>query len=643
MKINNPIKLIYLVYILALLIFLIFRIILFVTEFDRVDFQEVSLLTIFQSFIMGIRFDTVISGYVLILPALLLIIGDFFQVVFKSIKAFSYYWIAILFSFIFSISAVDIPYFNHFNDRFTVGAFKWIEHTEFVMGMITSEPSYYLIIIPFIIVEILFVFALKRLFFNYNPKKSMNVYISVITRILFLGVIFLGIRGRIQKKSPIRIGTAYFSDHSFLNKLGLNPSFTFFRSYLDSQSDENSQLNLIDKKEAESLVKSYLNIDSLIYSSPVARVVSPVEVNDSLPNVVLIIMESMSADKLNRHNPSLNLTPFLDSLTGEGLYFDHLYTTGKHTFNGIFSTLFSFPALYRQHPLKYIRKYDGAITSLLDYGYSTTYFTTHDGQFDNVEGFLRANDFQNIVSQRDYPSSEVKTNLGVPDDYMFRYSIPILNGLANKGAPFFATFMTASDHGPYYVPKYFRPHSKDVKQQIVEYADWSLKKFISLASQESWYKNTLFVFVADHGGPLNITYDIPLNYFHSPLLFYGSYLDFDPTVSHNMASQMDVMPTLMGMLNIPYVNNTMGIDLCNEDRPYALINDDDKIGVIDSSWLCIIKEKGSDLHLYNYPKRDKVDYINEERVRAKKMADYGKSMMQVYQNMIIENQLALKQ
>ena len=128
--------------------------------------------------------------------------------------------------------------------------------------------------------------------------------------------------------------------------------------------------------------------------------------------------------------------------------------------------------------MKHIRKYDGIAGTLLNNGYTSTYFTTHDSQFDNVEGFLRANDFQNIISQSNYPYSEIKTTLGVPDDYMFSFSIPIINKLANNKQPFFVTFMTASDHGPYYIPDYFKPKTKNIKTQIVEYADWSLKEFI---------------------------------------------------------------------------------------------------------------------------------------------------------------------
>ncbi|MBK6566654.1 MAG: sulfatase-like hydrolase/transferase [Saprospiraceae bacterium] len=161
-------------------------------------------------------------------------------------------------------------------------------------------------------------------------------------------------------------------------------------------------------------------------------------------------------------------------------------------------------------------------TALKKYDYSSIYFTTHDGQFDNVEGFLKANDCEQVISKDDYPSEKIKTTLGVPDDYMFEYSIPLLNELHAKNKPFVAAYMTTSDHGPYYIPEYFTPKNKDIKKQIVEYADFSLRKMISLSSKQKWFDNTIFVFVADHGSPLDSDYEMSLDYHHSPLLFLCS-------------------------------------------------------------------------------------------------------------------------
>lgn len=642
MIINRSIRFILKIYLLALSVFSVFRIILFLSEFDRIDEKEVAILTIIKSFIMGVRFDIVISGYILILPTLIFLTLEVIGFRSKSIKQFFFYWIYILFTISFTVSTADIPYFNQFYDRFSVGAFEWMESYKIVISMIFQEPKYFLFIIPFILLQTVFYIFLKKIFEQENKTQKINFFLNTFVSLIFLAIVFLGIRGRIEEKSPIRIGTAYFSSNSFLNKLGLNPSFILIRSYLDSKDEDNRVVKFMDDKLAIEIVQKNLGITKAQYNSPIARDVQPDKLLSVQPNVVLIIMESMSAAKMKRHGSAEELTPFLDSLSNNSIYFENIYTAGKHTFNGIFSTLFSFPALYRQHSMKTNNQYNGISTSLLNNGYSTIYFTTHDSQFDNIEGFLRSNNFQNVISQSDYPVSEVKTTLGVPDDFMFRFSIPKINELAEKENPFFVTFMTTSDHSPFYVPEYFQPKAKAIESQIVQYADWSLQQFIQLASKEAWFNNTIFVFVADHGAAIDAKYDIPLNYFHTPLIIYAPEIFMANEVHEKIGSQIDVYPTVMGLIKQKYVNNTLGIDLLKEERKFTIINDDDKVGILDTDYLCIMKNNGAKLELYKYKEQDKFNYFDQEKEKALEMADYAKSNMQVHQIMISEGKTTLK-
>ncbi len=642
MFINRSIRFILKIYLLALSVFSVFRIMLFLSEFDRIDEKEVAILTIIKSFIMGVRFDIVISGYILILPTLIFLTLELIGIKSKSIKQFFFYWIYILFTIAFTVSTADIPYFNQFYDRFSVGAFEWMESYKIVISMIFQEPKYFLFIIPFILLEIVFYILLKKIFEQENETQRINFFLNTFVSLIFLAIVFLGIRGRIEEKSPIRIGTAYFSNNSFLNKLGLNPSFTLIRSYLDSKDEDNRVVKFMNDKLAIEMVQKNLGITKTQYNSPIAREIQPDTLLSEQPNVVLIIMESMSAAKMKRHGSTEELTPFLDSLSHNSIYFENIYTAGKHTFNGIFSTLFSFPALYRQHSMKTNNQYDGISTSLLKNGYSTTYFTTHDSQFDNIEGFLRSNNFQNVMSQSDYPVSEVKTTLGVPDDFMFRFSIPKINELSERENPFFVTFMTTSDHSPFYVPEYFQPKAKAIESQIVQYADWSLQQFIQLASKEAWFNNTIFVFVADHGAAIDAKYDISLNYFHTPLIIYAPEIFEGNQVHQKIGSQIDVYPTVMGLIKQKYVNNTLGIDLLNEERKFTIINDDDKVGILDTDYLCIMKNNGAKLELYKYKEQDKSNYFDQEQEKALEMADYAKSNMQVHQIMISEGRTTLK-
>jgi len=620
-------------YLTVIAIFFCFRLILFLSQLERIDSIRGDFFKIIVSFLIGIRFDAVISGYILLLPfiiiSVLFILNKYYAWVYRVL----FYWVFILFTLAFAVCAADIPYFNQFFSRFSIGAFQWIDSPAFMFKMIFQEPRYFIIILPLIVFLFLFYKLLRRIYkFTPDQPGSIHFSLKIAVSILFLGLIFIGIRGRIQEKSPIKVGTAYFSDNAFLNQLGLNPVFTLIRSYFDSLDERNKTIALMDDNLAIQNVRKYLKISQPIGDFPVARRVLPDSSGENRYNVVIVIMESMSAAKMERHGNTKHLTKFLDSLSHNSYYFENIYTAGIHTFNGVFSTLFSFPAIYRQNPMKEstMFKYNGIGNTLKKNGYSTTYFTTHDGQFDNIEGFLRANDFENIITLSDYPSKEAKTTLGVPDDFMFEFSIPVIDNLYKEKKPFFVTFMTASDHGPYYLPDYFKPKNQNIKDQMTEYADWSLRKFISLASAKEWFSNTIFVFVADHGAPINAVYDIPMDYHHTPLIFYAPGILKEARTFDCMGGQIDIFPTIMGILNQSYINNTLGIDLLSDTRPYIFINHEDKFGVIDQEYL-LIMNNDNEKALYKYRNMDKKDYQNEQQQLLQEMEEYTISNLQVFQ------------
>ena len=160
--------------------------------------------------------------------------------------------------------------------------------------------------------------------------------------------------------------------------------------------------------------------------------------------------------------------------------------------------------------------------------------------------------------------------------------------------------------------------------------------------KQVWFDNTIFVFIADHGTPLDAKYDISLNYFHTPLIFYAPGMIKSNDVISDIGSQIDVFPTLMGLIKQPYINNTLGIDLLKEKRKYAILNDDDKIGIIDTTYFCIMKRNEKKLQLFQYKENSKLNLYEDEKVKAHDMTEFAKSMMQTFQMMITNNKTTLK-
>ncbi len=407
------------------------------------------------------------------------------------------------------------------------------------------------------------------------------------------------------------------------------------RSLIDENKAGSRALQLMDEELALHEVRNYLGIDKEYDCSPIMRHIQPVQENDNPPNVVLVLMESMSVGYMQRFGNTMGITPFLDSLAGEAYFFENIYSAGIHTHNGVFSTLFSFPALYGQHRMNTVSmpKYRGMATSLKEHGYQTVYFTTHDGQFDNIEGFLMANDFDRVVSQSDYPSAKVVNTLGVPDDYMFEFSMPLLQRMHDRQAPFLAVYMTASNHSPFYIPPYYVPAKKEMQQAIVEYSDWALRKLMDMASRQSWFENTLFVFVADHGRLLDgELYEMSLNYSHIPLIMYAPKITHPQTFS-GVGGQIDVFPTVMGVLELPYSNNTLGVDLLASPRSCMYFSADDKYGVVNDSLFLVVPNVGNE-NLYRYKAREKENYIEKYKAIVEQMKLYAKANMQAAQYII---------
>ncbi|MBQ4205481.1 MAG: sulfatase-like hydrolase/transferase, partial [Bacteroidales bacterium] len=459
-------------YLLLIAIYFAFRVALLLLNLDRVG--ETTAWEVIQAFIMGVRFDIVTIGFVIVIPTIALTICSFFGTKCRIFEQIYTIVLIICFTVTFGICAADIPYFDQFFDRFNITAFEWMATGDsvFVFKMIFEEPTYILMMLPVLGAGFVFWYFCNRILKNSTGWEDVNYWRYGIYTVLLWGLVFIGMRGRLNEKSPIMVGTAYFCNNAMLNQLGLNPNFTLVRSYLDGKDPDNQSVSFMSDDAAIAIVQEYLAIDNPDDNFPIARKV----VGDTVSrdyNVIVVIMEGMSYNKTAHGGNTLNLTPFLDSLMDNSLSFNNCYTTGTHTYCGIYSTSVSYPVIFRNQALKHIPvlQYDGLAATLQKFGYQTVYFTTHDKEFDNVAGFLTQNGVERIISQADYPASEVKTTLGVPDDYMFRFAMPIFDEMASNNKPFCATMMTASDHGPFYVPDYFKPrNTDDIRYQITEYA-----------------------------------------------------------------------------------------------------------------------------------------------------------------------------
>lgn len=632
-----PRQIVYLLwtYIIAICFFFVFRLAILPLNIESVReilSEEGGLMLLFKAFFMGFRFDTLISCFVLSPFLISLILAYYLNIKNRIFYKINHYALVVLFSLCFAICCMDIPYFKYFFTRFNVQAFTWIDSPLFVFKMISQEPTYIIYFFIFIAIIILYSWLMfrnyKRFLGNIKSNQDLEnrtakTYIlNSLLFILLIGLCFLGMRGRIEKKSPMKVGTAYFSNNPLINQMGLNPNFTLIKSIEEKSKQDNKPLDLMDKNEAKAFVnQEFIRMKS---SSNKREVVL-----GKKTNVVLVIMEAMGTCNIGHFGNTQNLTPNLDYLLNNSVSYENVYTAGIHTYNGVYSTLFGQPALLHKHSmnLTIIPKIEGGLPNVLkENGYSTLYFTTHDDQFDNIGGFLSANGVERIVSVKDYPKDEVKSTLGVSDHVMFNRAIEEINSL-DKTKPFFATLLTSANHGPYIFPENItlKPKSKDIKDKMIEYSDWAIGRFIENAKKFPWFENTIFVFIADHGAYKGKTdFELPLSYHHTPFFIYSP-SKLKPKKVENIGLQIDVAAMISSYLGIEN-NKTLGIDFETYPRLYGYFSADDKLGVIDNEYYYIWNKNGTE-YLYKYKTSDRTNYIIQKKDKAKQMQKYAFSML----------------
>ena len=579
------------VHLVALLFFFGLRVALFIAtdyDFPKEISEDYALQSV--AFLRGLWFDNVIACYILLLPLAVFWIAGWFGYTARWLYRSSAFFFIFFYSLCFIISAANIPYFAYFFKPINSSIFNWFDYAGTTAGMVFGETSYYLPIALGLTAIAAFAYItlrLSRTFFllNRNAAPPANRWkaaaFTFVAGAALIGLCFFGIRGR-RGYNPIKVSQAYYCNDAFLNQLGINPVFNLMNS---DNRKENRLLHLMAEDEAIARVQTLLGRKGMDGISPIARRVEA----DSLPtrrNVVVILMESMSAHLMQTFGHETSLTPFLDSLWQQSLSFSHFYSSGIHTNHGMYSSLYSFPAMMKRNAMKgsVIPVYSGLPTVLKENGYHNMFFMTHESQYDNMNAFFRTNGFDDIYSQENYPADKVVNGFGVQDDFLFQYALPVLDRQAQSGQPFFSVLLTISNHPPYIIPPYFHPRSRTTEEQIVEYADWSIRNFMTEALKRPWADNTLFVLLGDHGKLVGTPEcESPQSYNHIPLMIYGR--DIAPRIVDAYGGQVDLAPTLLGLLGIGYVQNDFGVDLLKEKRPYMYFTADNLIGVRDSSRL----------------------------------------------------------
>jgi len=277
-------------------------------------------------------------------------------------------------------------------------------------------------------------------------------------------------------------------------------------------------------------------------------------------NIVLISVESLSASYLGTYGNRENLTPYLDRLAKESLVFDKLFATGTRTVRGLDALSIAIPPIPGQAVVhRPNTEHLATIGELLEAKqYATSFIYGGYGVFDSMNAYFRGNDYK-VLDRTDFDKSTIQSEnvWGVDDESLFKNAIKQLDQDFSAGRPFFAHIMTTSNHRPFTYPAGKIDLPQGHRDGAVKYTDYAIGQFIESAQAKPWFKETLFVIVADHCASVAGKTKLPVEKYHIPLFFYAP--DLLPAGHFTrIASQIDIVPTLLDVLGMPGAEHFYG-------------------------------------------------------------------------------------
>jgi len=357
------------------------------------------------------------------------------------------------------------------------------------------------------------------------------------------------------------------------------------------------------------------------------------------PNVIQITVESLSADFLSIFNRASQLTPNLEEIAGQSLVFDNFYATGTRTDRGMEALTLAVPPTPGRSIVK--RPHNENMFTLGSVfrakGYATAFIYGGFGYFDNMNYFFGHNGYR-VIDRTGVPKEDITfANVwGVCDEDLFRWTMREADAGHATGQPFHYFVMTTSNHRPYTFPegRIDLPSKISGRAGAVKYTDFSIGQFLREARQKPWFKNTVFVIVADHCASSAGKTELPVQNYHIPLIIYAPGGQIAPGHIRTLMSQVDYAPTLLGLLNWSYPSRFFGRDIRQTDpaEGRVLVGTYQKLGLLKADNFLVLTPVRRQAQ-YRY---DRVNYgLTEQPLNAALLGEavsYYQTASELYQS-----------
>lgn len=552
-------------------------------------------LNLVPSFLLGLRFDLRWISIVL-LPIVMVSIVPQFSPYYSAFSKKAWTWyLAITTFFIILIYAIDFGCFAYYHVRLGATVLNFADDAAIASKMLWESYPLVWMIFGLIVMVALLRALFYRLHANVSTKakdrKLLYTKGGFVSIIIVLAFFAYG-----SFPQPLQWNAAFKMKDDFSGYLALNPLQTVF-STLSNRTPHS------DKGKAKDVYPAlsdwmHWNKKATSYR----KAVEPVsKVFASKPNVVVVVCESFSMYKTSMSGNPLNTTPYIKLLCDSGIFFNRCFTPHFSTARGMFATITGIPDVQLATFSTRTEASENQHTIINNFeGYNKFYFLGGSPAFNNFEGLIKNITGVQMVTEGAFVSQPIDV-WGISDKNLFLEAAKLF---AQQKEPFFAVVQTSGNHPPYSIAE----EDKDFVRKEVDgaelekygfesvaeynamrYFDYSVKKFIESAKKESYFQNTLFVFVGDHGvaGNAKNSYqqewtDNRLTEMHVPLLFYAP-AHLAGQLRTEVVSQIDVLPSIAGIAGQKYINSTLGRDVVNNHNNHSAFfirHDEGEIGLI---------------------------------------------------------------
>jgi phosphoglycerol transferase MdoB-like AlkP superfamily enzyme len=495
------------------------------------------------------------------------------------IRSILYFITIFLYVMLIIFNAVSEYFFyNEFGLRYNFIAVDYLIYTNEVIGNIMESYP----VVPLF----LGIFAVAAVFTVYIYRKTKtelldlpNLKQKLILLISFCVLVGVSIVG-------LNFTTKLKSENVFEEEIQANGLPKFYWAFTHNELDYFQFYPVMNQQQADNTFLSQ-------YSPPVLNRNIESGKPELKKNVVLISIESLSADFMEHYGNTQKITPFLDSLADRSLMFTNLYATGNRTVRGLEALTLCIPPTAGESIIKRENNKNKFTTGSVfkSKGYDVKFLYGGYSYFDNMKDFYEGNGY-GIVDRNNFKPEEITfANVwGVADEDMAKKAIQTMNAEAKSGKPFFNHWMTVSNHRPFTYPngKIDIPGDAKSREGGVKYTDYSLRKFFEMAKKQSWYANTVFVIIADHCASSAGDMELPMDKYRIPAMIFSEEF-IEPQKFTQTMSQIDVMPTLFGLLNFNYHSKFLGQDVFTKEfQPKAYVATYQDLGFIKDNYLTII-------------------------------------------------------